>query len=305
MKLLILSLALIASTAAFAQDGSSSAATADVSANSSSLKQSDVTSSQTKREDIDDEITNARLRASTGAKSLFSIQSFVNYNGGSIQEPLSSKRPALSPGTSTESDVKLVGQVAIKYRMTDHDNLNAGFGFGWLTPGKTGQKGQSEDPYAGYTRTFKAGGLQNVLDFTATKYTATSAVDAKMNYNLTADYQVLADIGKTKWQVGLYSAWARDAFTQNVDGQQDYLMADPFAEYAFSDKLSFRTVFNVGNFYNTQNATSTFKHDDSLQSAGLGISLTRDIYLYPNVQWAWQDIRSDKTDVAISAYINM
>jgi hypothetical protein len=41
------------------------------------------------------------------------------------------------------------------------------------------------------------------------------------------------------------------------------------------------------------------------QSAGLGISVTRDIYLYPNVQFIPEDVRSDRTNVGVSANINL
>ena len=304
MKLLILSLALITSAAAFAQDGSS-ATSVDASSNSSQLKASDIVPSQTKREDIDDEITNARLRASTGAKSLWSIQSAFNYNGGSVQKPLSKERPVLSPGTALESDVKLTGSIAIKYRATDHDSFNAGFGLGWLTPGQTGQKGQSEDPYVGYTRMFKAGKVQNVFDINMTKYTAESAVESKDNFNFYTDYSALVDLGTTRWQVGVNAAWSRDFYTENTGGIQDALALYPFAEYSFTDKVSFRTVYRGLTYFNTQDAAGTFHHDAPTQSAGIGLAMTRDIYLYPNIQWVSEEARADKTNVALSAYINL
>ena len=100
------------------------------------------------RADIDEEITNARLRATTGAKSLLSFQSSFNYNGSSINEPLAQTRPQLSPGTVENDPAKLQGLVSMKYRATDHDNINVGVGVGWLTPSYDGQRGQIEDPYA-------------------------------------------------------------------------------------------------------------------------------------------------------------
>ena len=49
----------------------------------------------------------------------------------------------------------------------------------------------------------------------------------------------------------------------------------------------------------------TFAKNKIYQSVGLGISVTRDIYLYPNVQFLPEDIRSDLTNVALSANINV
>lgn len=304
MKLLILSLALITSAAAFAQDGSS-ATSVDASSNSSQLKASDIVPSQTKREDIDNEITNARLRASTGAKSLWSIQSAFNYYGGSVQKPLSKERPQLSPGIIENDPTKLTGNISGKYRLTDHDNINLGIGVGWLTPGQTGQKGQAEDPYFNYSRVFKSGLVQNVFDLGFSKYTAHSSVKGKLNYESALDYTALADIGKTKWQAGVTTAWYREFYTAEVNGIQDQFALYPFAEYSFTDKYSFRTVYRGLTYYNTQNAGMTFAHDTATQSAGIGLSITRDIYLYPNVQWVWEEIRADKTTWSLSANINM
>lgn len=312
MKLLILTMAMAASTAAFGQDSSSSASLG-ASANASEMKASDVVPSQTQRKDIDDEITNAKLRAETGSKSVWSIQSTFIYQGGSMQEPFASERPTLSPGTARENDVSLSGQISAKYRLTDHDSLNLGLGVGWLKPGNTGQEGQSQDPYLTYTRAFKAGSVQNVLSASATKYTQVSAVDAKDNFNLDVNYTLLTSVGTSKWEVGVNADASRDFFSQNIfkgaaineQPTETQLSLYPFAEYAFTDKYSFRTVYRGMTFQDTQNSQGTFKQDSPTQSAGIGISVTRDIYLYPNLQWVWGDLRADKTNVALQADINL
>jgi hypothetical protein len=305
MKLSLMLMIFLASVSvsmtAWSQDGKSSLSLPE---GSSTLKETEL-KPPSQREDIDQEITNARLRAQHGAKSLWSVKSSLTYVGGSVKEPLSNKRPALSPGTSVESDVKLTGHLALNYRATDHDSLNAGFGFAWLTPGYSGEKGQSEDPYLGYSRAFRTARLQNIVSFEVMKYTAASAVNSGRNANAYLNYTLLSNLGDSRWQLGGVTVYHRDFFTRDEDLPQDCISLIPFTEYALTDKLSFRTSFNVLSYYNTQDAPSTFTYNDALQSLGLGISITRDIYLYPSVQWVWQDIRSDKTNVALQAFVNL
>ena len=259
------------------------------------------------RKDIDEEITNAKLRASTGSKSLFSMQSEFDYLGGSVKSPLSDERPQLTPGTVAADDVKLTGKISGKYRMTDHDNLNLGVGIGWTKPAHTGQHGQVENPYLGYTRLFKTGPIQNVITGTAYYYTADRNVnDQKLRSEGDIDWNFLYTVGSSKLQIGIDIAYGREFYSQLMPGSvQDSIGADPYAEYALTDRYTIRTVYNGGNYFNTGGASSTFVRDDQQESLGVGISLTRDIYLYPNVQWVWADMTSDKTNLALYAYINL
>lgn len=309
VKSSVLLLALVSLSTVCSQamaDDSSGSSTSSLSSDSSSLKvKNPASANDTSRGDIDEEITNARLRASTGAKSLFSFQSQFNYNGSSINSPLAETRPQLSPGTVENDPAKLTGAMSLKYRATDHDNLNVGIGAGWLTPTYDGQKGQVEDPYATYGRLFRVGDVQNVLNIGVTKYTAQSSVNHKLNYESDIDHTFLTNVGKTKLQLGMNIAWTREFYTDSVGGQQDTLAAFPFGEYSLTDALALRTVYRGLTYYNTQDAQGTFTHDASTQSLGVGISVTRDLYLYPNVQWVWDDVRSDKTNVALSANINL
>lgn len=272
---------------------------------SSSTTKIPTSDSAAARKDIDDEITNARLRAATGAKSLLSLQSMFIYNGGSIQAPLSQIRPQLSPGTIENDPAKLTGQISAKYRMTDHDNLNVGIGVGWITPTYAGQRGQAEDPYVAYGRVFKMGNVQNVLNVQVTKYTAASSVQNQLNYETDIDHTFLVSVGKTKLQLGVDIGWSREFYTAYTGGTQDELFAYPFAEYGLTERLSLRTVFRGLTFLDTTAATTTFTQDTSTQSLGVGISVARDIYLYPNIQWVWSAIEPEKTNVALQANINL
>lgn len=255
--------------------------------------------------DVDEEITNARLRASTGSKKRYSLQSAFTYNGGSIQKPLAKERPVLSPGTLYTDPAKLTGSVSGKFRMTDHDNINLGVGIGWLTPTYQGQRGQVENPYISYSRVFKAGRFQNVIGASITKYTADQAVDVKrLNMSIGADYTALTSF-QTGTDVGVAFGGSTQVYKSGGTGLRDELGAFPFAEQSLTDQLSLRTVYRGFTYYNTTDDKTKFVRDDPTQSFGVGISVARDLYLYPNVQWVWGDIKSEKTNVALSANINL
>ena len=271
---------------------------------------------QSQKKDIDEEITNARMRASSGAKSLLSLQTSFGYNGGSVNDALSKERPTLTPGAVELETVKLTGTVAAKYRVTDHDNVNLGVGVGWVTPTYSGQKGQMENPYVGYTRTFKAGDYQNVFNVQLQKYTADKSVRiSKLGYEFDVNHTILTNVGNTKLQVGLVGKYARETYTAKtkvvedteikVDGTQDQVALYPFAEYEFTEHIAFRTVYRGLEYQTSVLKSDTFQRNDPTQSAGIGLTITRDLYLYPNIQWVWEDMRPEKTNVALSAYINM
>ncbi len=262
---------------------------------------------KTERKDIDEEITNKKLRAVTGSKALISLQSEITYNGGSIKEPFSSVRPKLTPGQVGTDDSKLYGKIAGKYRMTDHDNLSLGVGVGWTKPLREGQNRQVENPYLDYARVFKTGPLQNVLEATGTYYTADKSVNRdKLGQEAAFTWNVLYTVANTKLQLGVYTSYTRDFYTDSsVDGGLDQIGVDPYAEYALSDRFTLRTVYNGGNYNNTVQNKAAFTRDAQYQSLGLGVAITRDIYLYPNVQWVWEDVRAERTNVALTANINL
>lgn len=258
------------------------------------------------RSDIDQEITNARLRATTGSKSLVSFQSEFNYNGSTVQDPLSKERPQLSASNVENDPAKLTGRVSLKYRMSDHNNLNLGFGLGWITPSYEGQRGQAESPYVAYGRVFKVGSVQNVFDAQVLKYTATKSVEeSELNYETTIDHTVIVPIGSTPLQLGGWVGWSREVYSASNNGVQDQLYVFPLAEYEINKRFSLRTVYRAVTYYNLRSKPNVFIWDDSTESLGVGITATRDLYFYPNVQWVWGDMRPEKTNVALTANINL
>lgn len=267
------------------------------------------------RKNIDEEITNAKLRAATGSKKLVSLASSFSYSGGALTNPTSTERPQLNEGQVSADPTKLNGQISVKYRMTDHDNLNVGLGIDYTpeytkdrtTGAKEEAKWNASTPYVSYGRVFKAGEVQNVLSATLSKYTASPDVnEAKLNYNVYLDHTMMVGIGTSKAEIGLVSFIQQEFYSEEVaDGSFERQIGFyPVAEYAVSDKLSLRTVSRWIAF-NVSKGSDTGKLAAQTQSVGVGYAATRDVYLYPNMQWKWSTLAADQTTVGLSANINL
>ncbi len=128
---------------------------------------------------------------------------------------------------------------------------------------------------------------------------------------------MIYDFGGSKFSAGLLVGVSASTFNKTKDSngrsllarQGDYdVGAYPFAEYVINDTLNLRTIAGMWTYEHDRSKADqpwTFTKNKIYQSVGLGISVTRDIYLYPNVQFLPENIRADATNVAISTNINL
>lgn len=275
--------------------------------------------------DIDEEITNQKLRAESGSKSKYSMSMSLAYTGGSVSRPFGVERPNLGglPGTQTVTSVD--GTIAARYRATKNDSFTLGVGVGLYTPfhgdvDANDNQFNVYDPSLGYSRAFAAGGLQNIAELGVGIGTSKESRDIDYLTSVSAEYTLLKS-----WQNGLsfgvasalsYSFYdsepgenASTAIKQyGGDRRTEWFVAlYPFAEYQINDTFSLRTVFGYfrwRHLYGDDEQLRLLKITN-YQSVGVGMSVTRDIYLYPNVQFIPEDITSDRTNVALSATINV
>lgn len=309
------------------------------SSNTSTIKVTDVQNKDEQRKDIDEEITNARMRAQLGSKSKWSFKSALAYNGGSVQKPFERIRPNYRASASAEALTTLSGSIGINYRMNDRDSLSLSTGVAMRNPfhdetgrsdfadprkakaGKKVDRYYVSNPSVDWSRAYKAAGLQMI---SSAGYTHVTDPDSIQNTaalgSISLDQTVLADFGTSNWSGGLafsfyyslYSADTPDIGVQNGWQQDDYGYGIyPFAEYSFNDTYSFRTVFGYFEAVHYKDGqpgalpAGQVESQTPYQSMGVGISVTRDIYLYPNVQFTPLDIRADRTNVALSTNINL
>lgn len=315
-------------------------------ANTSTVKVSDVQKSEEAQKDIDEEITNARMRATLGSKSKWSFKSALGYSGGAVDNVFGEIRPNYRAGANRETLPVLSGTVGINYRMTDKDNLSLTTGVavvdplhGDITKPATDKRGGGDEavsryeistPSLGWSRGYKASGMQMISDISVSKYTDSDSANIQSWGDISVGQTVLADFGDSNWSGGLSLSAGltlygdgpisdvvafndgrtlRQGYEQGALKRDDLLIGlYPFAEYSFNDTFSFRTVFGYFEFLHYKDeygSSQEFFQKEPYQSVGVGISVTRDIYLYPNVQFTPKDIRADRTNVALSTNINL
>lgn len=272
--------------------------------------------------DADQVITNRKMRAEAGSKSKFSLASSLEYSAGSLEKPISSTRPNIRGATGTTDVSRLGGSVGMKYALSSTEAVRLSIGLRWITPfmdmpdGYNGSRFDADNPVLNYQKIFRwLGGVQTVLQTGPTIYTASNLRDNGflLNWNLALNNAY--ELGKSGFSVGMLTQGGFSQFSRDErDGrslrgiQSDYYFgAYPFLEYVINDTFNVRTISGLFVYEHLRNEPSafTFLKNKVYQSVGLGVSITRDVFLYPNIQFIPGDIRAENTNVALAANINV
>lgn len=274
-------------------------------------------------EDVDDVITNNLLRAESGSKSRWSLASALTYNGGSLESPLAEDRPNIAKSTGTIDKSLLDGQVSVKYNLNTRNSFLLGVGLRWIAPltshgprNYEGDRFDADNPYLTYQYLYKWSGIQSVLQIQALAFTNANLVREGYVGQLQFDQENMYEIGSSGLSIGASTWAALQSFNKTGavgdledvrTDQSDYSFGiEPCLEYSLTDNINLRTVTSLWVFEHTRDrAPGNFIQDKVYQSLGLGFSITRDIYIFPNVQFLPDDIRFDRTNVAINTNINV
>lgn len=275
--------------------------------------------------DVDDVITNRKLRAETGAKSKYSFSTALSYSGGTLKNPGADVRPNISSTVFVPLQPALAGSLGGKYKISSLQSLSADVGIKIYKPFHSDAKKNFRerttvaDPSLTYQVVYQAAGIQNVSSVSLGVTTDSAYRDSigqvgSIGLSQTAIY----DFGGSIWSVGLagevgYTTFDKDKNQLDADGarlgenQSDYSVAlYPFAEVNISEKLNLRTVFRPWIYEHVRSESfGNISRAPYTQSVGVGISVTRDIYLYPNVQFAPLNLQSDRTNVGMSLNLNI
>lgn len=258
-------------------------------------------------DEADQVITNRRLRADSGSLSKWSASMYFNYQGGSVADPIKRERPNIVSGADALVLQNFVGEVGVRYRLSALDSLTASTGMFVSTPFHYHQKLTVSDPALKYTHLDKIWGVQSVSTIKPTLITNSQqkALGYEASYLFSQTF--MKEVGETGFSYGagiqaLFYTFNND--NQNLSSSVSGIY--PAAEYEINDTFNLRTVFGFQVYEQLRKQdSSTFIKRKVYQSVGLGISVSRDVFLYPNIQYIPSDIRSDRTNIAISANINM
>lgn len=286
---------------------------------SKKTKESKKADKTTSKDNIDEEITNARMRASSGSKNKLSMSMGIGYSGGKLSDPFGRERPDIYGNPENETLTSIGGSVSGRYRFTKNDSVTLGAGLSYLAPLRsydhpTKSQFNIDNPRFAYSRIGKIGIFQSSTGADLTIGTSESWEGAKLDAVLGFSHNMLTTIGKSGFTVGMSFAFNKYKYSDDPVAKGDKrtnfsIGLYPYAEYGINDKYSLRTVLGFMNYevWREDKSKSIFSMhtSPSYQSIGVGIAFSRDIYIYPNIQFLPKDFEADKTNVAISATINI
>lgn len=287
----------------------------------SKLKLIETKESQNKApgKDIDEEITNTRMRAEAGSKSRYSIAAQLAYLGGSFEKPIDKERPNITNAAGRTDAALLGGQISGKYSFDSARSLLLGAGVRWISPlqgsampeSYHGSKVDADNPFMIYQYLYKWSGIQSAFQVQPIMITKSNLRKVGSVATLSVNQNNVYEVGRTGLSLGLYLQLDGTVFDKDDDryhaDQADYLVNfDPYLEYQITDKLNFRTVTNLWHYTHYRSLPAhTYKFDKVYQSVGLGYAMNRDLFFYPNIQFLPDDIRNDRTNIALNAFFNL
>lgn len=271
-------------------------------------------------DDIDQLITNPKMRAESGSKSKYSLASTLTYSGGSLNQPFGKTRPNLTGATGTTDFPSLVGQVSGKYNISKITALLGGVGVRWVAPfaggadlpGYEGKRLDAADPYVIYQYLYRVGGLQSNVQAKQTLYTASDLTKRGFVTSFNLSQNSVYEIGTTGLSLGfnanLNLGWFNKEDAESRKGQSDYTIAfTPNAEYRFTETVNARLETNAFVYEHLRSRSNalTFNKQDVSQTLSLGVAVTRDVFVSPGVSFVASNLRLDRTQWSVSATINL
>lgn len=276
-----------------------------------------------KTDEADQLITNRQLRASTGSLSKWSMNSFWQYQAGSVSDPFNVSRPNITAAGDIAALHNFSGEIGARYRISAKDSLSASIGLNMAAPfhgsiddsnaalkkefDQNAGKLTAKDPSLTYRHLERfLGNLQSVTTLSFYVYSTEFMRNSGFRNSYGVSQNFMYEFGKSGLSaggavMGTAYAFGGDADTSKRPGF--VLGFYPAIEYVINDKLNLRTVSGVW--------VNEFRRNGSefrrivYQSVGLGISITRDIFLYPNIQFLPGDLRAEKTNLGLNANVNL
>lgn len=264
----------------------------------------------------DDIITSNSLRAMSGSLSKWSFASTWNYSGGNIPSPFAQNRPNIAEAAATTSKTDIDGSVNIKYNFNVNHALMAGFGVRYIapfsdTPGDdyAGNRFDATNPIFIFQYLYNAFGAQALVQAKVMQWTQTDQMANGYAQQLAVDQETMYPIKGTGLSLALSTVVVYNIFNKNGDdlaaSQSQYqIQVGPYAEYKLNDTYNLKTMLNLF-FYEHYRSETRWTRDTVIQSIGVGISIARDIFLYPNVSFIPFNLSPQLTNVGVNLTLNL
>ncbi len=276
-------------------------------------------------------IENPTLKSLSGSLNRYSLYSTFAYYGGSLEKPASAERPNILNAAETPSLVNVAGNLGIKYRLTEKDNLSLQMGLYSIAPfhssftsgdprvqadyDKNGQNVDVDDPVGSYFRTYTIGGLQNISFLKYQHVTRGIYRDFGLNsvlsYSHAAAYKIApfaylaASLTYENYQYDKNDAVFRGRTIPLAPLQTEHTFRGNLsAEVYTSEKVSFRLISDVFSYFRMKKEPK-FERRGLQQTVAMTYFFNRDISLSPNVRFIAEDIRVDRTNVGLTLNLNL
>jgi hypothetical protein len=268
--------------------------------------------------DVDSVLTNPNLRAFSGSKSKWSISNAINYDGGSLSNPLGAVQPNPSGGSNYSADTDLNDQINVKYNLNSTNAIMLGFGVRKIAPfsstgpspefrAQGGQEWDAYDPVVNYQNINRIGPVQNVLQIGFAKFTRsdfTSPIGQNWNMGWGVNLYSMVDLGKSGFTVGAYTFVGGNTPTNDsYDWSAWQYGMSPKLEYLINRLFTLTTQINLWNY--EIYGISGHMQDKVTDNLGVQIKLTRDFIIQPYIVFAPNHIAAINTQCGVLTTLNV
>ncbi len=248
----------------------------------------------------DQEITDAKLKADAGSLSKYSLKFNLSYYGPMVGA-LDAKDQPNPDGSISNHATAITGAFGGRYRLDSSTSLSMGTGMKANHPFHGMDRFDLNDPFLNYDILARWGGLQmrnspGVSYITTPEYKSVGEYGA-LNY----DTSLVYNLGTSRLAVGLdatfgYYLYGRNYRSSDGKANQYTLSTYPTLKYNFTDKLNVNTSTKVA-WVNLRRSNDRYQMLNQLvsQRLGVGYALTRDIYLFPYINFYPASLHADNT----------
>jgi hypothetical protein len=250
-----------------------------------------------------DAVSNANLRASLGSMSKVSVSAGIGYVGSSIRKPLDNNTPNPNnqPG---DYSTYFSGSLSARYRIDPSQSLSAGAAFVFrpdaqvnTRTGNMSKTSEFSNPYIAYSWMKKWGNVILTQGADYTKFTKKGTLDGGWHSEVGYGAGILwSGVNGTPFSLGGGISAYHDIFTDGpnsanaLNGQDDYGMTPyTYVEYQINDRFNLRSVVGQGYYHYRSDALQDGWNDmvkqRMYQTVGLGVSITKVIFLYNYVKF--------------------
>lgn len=273
--------------------------------------------------DLDQEVTDIKLRAGSGAKSKYSSSFNLTYIGGALSEPGSDERPNVG-ASHVREPVSLSGSMNLRYRQNKNESWFFGTGFSRMRPFHVSgrdDKFDVFDPMVGYNNTLGLDDWQISSGFRL--YISTLTYEREVGQVGTFGYSLSAlnALGHSRFSGGVGVILSASAFDKNKglygypghmkpiqESQVDYAASfTPTLQYNKSGRVNAYTSLTLFRYSHIRAEKDPFKFEEGVvtQTLGLGLGIRRDFYLSPYITFEPKNMAADNTTVNLTATINL